>query len=148
MSILQRIPWVSLTLLLLSYSTLGWVISETKAPLFVWAITVLAILLFVGSLTVPWTNLARVSSTVFKSSTRTFVFSVFAAFLFFVMLAWFRMFLDTLLIIAAAILARIDFQAAGVKEGKAFWLTSLLSLAGVALGAAMQMLFVRHVLIR
>ncbi|EKE99209.1 hypothetical protein FDUTEX481_03402 [Tolypothrix sp. PCC 7601] len=64
------------------------------------------------------------------------------------MLAWFRMFLDTLLIIAAAILARIDFQAAGVKEGQAFWLTSLLSLAGVALGATTQMLFVRHVLIR
>ncbi|MBD2164021.1 hypothetical protein H6G04_06335 [Calothrix membranacea FACHB-236] len=148
MSILQRVPWVSLTLLLLSYSTLGWVISETKASLFVWAIIVLAILLFVGSLTVPWTNMTQVSSTLFKSSTRTFIFSVFAAFLFFVMLAWFRMFLDTLLIIAAAILARIDFQAAGVKQGQAFWLTSLLSLAGVALGAAMQLLFVRYVLIR
>ncbi|MBD2336926.1 hypothetical protein H6G64_07950 [Calothrix sp. FACHB-156] len=148
MSILQRVPWVSLTLLLLSYSTLGWVISETKAPLFVWAIIVLAILLFVGSLTVPWTNMTKVSSTLFKSSTRTFIFSVFAAFLFFVMLAWFRMFLDTLLIIAAAILARIDFQAAGVKQEQAFWVTSLLSLAGVALGAAMQLLFVRYVLIR
>ncbi|MBD2208508.1 hypothetical protein H6G27_01320 [Nostoc linckia FACHB-104] len=148
MSILQRVPWVSLTLLLLSYSTLGWVISETKAPLFVWAVIVLAILLFVGSLTVPWTNMTKVSSTLFKSSTRTFIFSVFAAFLFFVMLAWFRMFLDTLLIIAAAILARIDFQAAGVKQEQAFWVTSLLSLAGVALGAAMQLLFVRYVLIR
>jgi hypothetical protein len=148
MSILQRVPWVSLTLLLLSYSTLGWVISETKATLFVWAVTVLAILLFVSSLTVPWTRMTDVSNIVFQSSIRTFVFSVFAAFLFFIMLAWFRMFLDTLLIIAAAILARIDFQAAGFKEGQAFWLTSILSLAGVALGAAMQMLFLGYVLIR
>ncbi|MBD2353901.1 hypothetical protein H6G41_04575 [Tolypothrix sp. FACHB-123] len=144
MSIWQRIPWVSLTLLLLSYTTLGWVISETKAPLFVWGITVLAILLFVGSLTVPWTRMTQVSSTVFKSSTRTFLFSVFAAFLFFVMLAWFRMFLDALLIVAAAILARIDFQAAGFKEGQAFWITSALSLAGVGLGAIMQMLFLGY----
>lgn len=148
MSILQRVPWVSLTLLLLSYSTLGWVISETKAPLFVWAITVLAILVFVGSLTVPWTRMTQVSSIVFKSSTRTFFFSVLAAFLFFVMLAWFRLFLDSLLIIAAAILARIDFQAAGFKEGQAFWITSVLSLAGVALGAGMQMVFVRYLFLR
>ncbi|MBD2197826.1 MULTISPECIES: hypothetical protein [Calothrix] len=144
MPILQRIPWVSLTLLLLSYSTLGWVISETKAPLFIWGITVLGILLFVGCLTVPWTRMTQLSIVVFKSNTRTFLFSVLAAFLFFVMLAWFRMFLDTLLIIAAAILARIDFQAAGYKEGQAFWITSALSLAGVALGAGMQILYLRH----
>ncbi|OUL29955.1 hypothetical protein BV378_04885 [Nostoc sp. RF31YmG] len=148
MLIVQRVPWVSLTLLLLSYSTLGWVISETKAPLFVWAVTILAILLFVGSLTVPWTSVTKVSSTVFKSSTRTFLFSVFAAFLFFIMLAWFRMFLDTLLIVAAAILARIDFQSAGFKEGQAFWMTSLLSLAGLALGAGMQLILLRHLFIR
>ncbi|MDZ7961956.1 MAG: hypothetical protein RMY34_29460 [Aulosira sp. DedQUE10] len=147
MSILQRVPWVSLTLLLLSYSTLGWVISETKAPLFVWGVTVVGILIFVGSLTVPWTRMTQASSILFKSNTRTFFFAVLAAFLFFVMLAWFRMFLDTLLIIAAAILARIDFQAAGFKEGQAFCLTSILSLAGVALGAAMQILFIRHVLL-
>lgn len=144
MSILQRVPWVSLTLLILSYSTLGWVIAETKAPLFVWAITVLAILLFVGSLTVPWTRMTEVSSIVFQSNTRTFLFSVFAAFLFFIMLAWFRMFLDTLLIVAAAILARIDFQAGGFKEGQAFWIASVLSLAGVALGAGMQIAFIRY----
>ncbi|WP_306298966.1 hypothetical protein [Nostoc sp. T09] len=63
------------------------------------------------------------------------------------MLAWFRMFLDTLLIVAAAILARIDFQSAGFKQGKAFWITSVLSLAGLALGAGMQMVLVRHLFI-
>ena len=46
MSILKRVPWVSLALVMLSYSSLGWVISETRAPLFVWLATVVAILLF------------------------------------------------------------------------------------------------------
>ncbi|BAY12088.1 hypothetical protein [Calothrix sp. NIES-2098] len=148
MSIVQRVPWVSLTLLLLSYSTLGWVIAETKASVFIWTVTVLAIVLFVGSLTVPWTRVADVSSIVFKSSTRTFFFAVFAAFLFFIMLAWFRMFLDTLLIVAAAILARIDFQTAGFKEWPAFWMTSILSLAGLALGAGLQLALFHHLFIR
>jgi len=148
MSILQRVPWVSLTLLLLSYSTLGWVIAETKAPSVIWAVTVICILLFLGSLTIPWTRMTDFSSILFKSNTRTFLFAVFTAFFFFIMLAWFRTFLDTLLIIAAAILARIDFHAAGFKEAQAFWLTSMLSLAGVALGAAMQIVLIRHLFIR
>ncbi|MDZ8053691.1 MAG: hypothetical protein RMX68_007930 [Aulosira sp. ZfuVER01] len=147
MSIVQRVPWVSLTLLLFSYSTLGWVIAETKAPIFVWPVTVLGILLFVGSLTIPWTRMTDVSSLLFKSSTRSFFFAVFAAFLFFIMLAWFRMFLDTLLIFAAAILVRIDFQTAGFKEWHAFWMISILALAGLAFGAWMQMLLFRHLFI-
>jgi len=59
--------------------------------------------------------------------------------LFFLMVAWFRLFLDTLLIIAAAVLARIDFQTAGFKEGQAFLLTSLFSLVGMAGGATIHM---------
>lgn len=147
MPILQRVPWVSLTLLILSYSTLGWVISETKAPEFVWLVTVVGILLFMLSLTTPWTKMREVSSIVLKSSARSFVFAVFAAFLFFVMLAWFRLFLDTLLIVSAAILARIDFQAAGFKEGQTFWITSIFSLAGLALGAGIQMLLFHQIFI-
>jgi hypothetical protein len=90
----------------------------------------------------------EISSILLKSSTRSFVFAVFAAFLFFVMLAWFRLFLDTLLIVSAAILARIDFQAAGFKQGQTFWITSIFCLAGLALGAGMQMLLFRQVFIR
>jgi hypothetical protein len=51
------------------------------------------------------------------------------------MIAQFRVFLDTLLIIAAAILAKIDFQTAGFSEGQAFWFLSIFSLTGLALGA-------------
>lgn len=144
MSIFKRVPWVSLALVLLSYSTLGWVISETKPPQFMWLVVVFGILLLVGSLTIPWSKMTEFSLVLFQSNTRTFIFAVSAAFLFFLMLAWFRVFLDTLLIISAAILARIDFQTAGLQEGQAFWITSFFSLTGLALGAGMQIAFVRH----
>lgn len=148
MSILQRVPWVSLTLLILSYSTLGWVLSETKAYWFMWVVTVVGILLFMVSLTTPWARIRKVSSILFKSSTSSFIFTVFAAFLFFLMLAWFRLFLDTLLIVSGSILAKIDFQAAGFKEGQTFWITFIFSLTGLALGAAMQILLFRQIFIR
>ncbi|WP_017652969.1 hypothetical protein [Fortiea contorta] len=141
MLILKRVPWVALLLVLLSYSTLGWVISEAHPPRFVWPVVVFAILLLISSLTIPWSQMAELSLFFFKSNTRTFVFALSLALLFFLMLAWFRVFLDTLLIISAAILAKIDSQASGLKPGQAFWLTSVFSLAGLALGVALQMVF-------
>ncbi|MGM3307390.1 hypothetical protein ACSQ6I_15675 [Anabaena sp. WFMT] len=135
MPVLKRIPWFSLALVLLSYSTLGWVISETKAPWFVWLIVIVTILLLLISLTTPWSKLAEYYSVFFRSNVRTFGITVLAAFLFFMMLAWFRVFLDTLLMLSATILVKIDFQAAGFKQGLSFWFTSIFSLVGLAAGA-------------
>ncbi|MCW5317708.1 hypothetical protein GTQ43_29210 [Nostoc sp. KVJ3] len=135
MSILKRVPWVSLALVLLSYSTLGWVISEAHAPLSVWLVTVVAILLLIVTLTTPWPKMTDHLSTLLKSNIRSFAVAVLAAFLFFIMIAWFGVFLDTLLIISATILVRIDFQKAGLREGLAFLTASIFSLAGLGLGA-------------
>ena len=117
---LKKIPWFSLTLVLLSYSTLGWVIFEEKAPWYVRLITVLTILLSLISVTNPWLKLDDYSHIFFKSNARTFLVAILAAFLFFLMIAWFRVFLDTLLIICATILAKIDFQSVGLKPALAF----------------------------
>ncbi|MEH2459335.1 hypothetical protein [Nostoc sp.] len=135
MSILKRIPWVSLALVLLSYSTLGWVISETHAPRFVWMATVIAILLLIVTVTAPWPKMTYYYSILLKSNIRSFGVAVLAAFLFFLMTAWFQVFLDTLLIISATILVRIDFQRAGLRERLAFSTASIFSLGGLALGA-------------
>jgi len=135
MSILKKIPWFSLTLVLLSYSTLGWVIFEEKAPWYVRLITVLTILLSLISVTNPWVKLDDYSHLFFKSNARTFFVAILAAFLFFLMIAWFRVFLDTLLIICATILAKIDFQSVGLKPAIAFGYISSCSLLGLGLGA-------------
>ncbi|WP_066380712.1 MULTISPECIES: hypothetical protein [unclassified Anabaena] len=147
MLIVNKIPWIALTLLLLSYSTLGWVLSEAKAPWFVWLALVLTLLLLVGILTAPYATIAKYFGVFFGSNTKSFIATVFGAFLFFIMLAWFRVFLDTLLIISAAILARIDFQSAGFKEGQAFIITSIFSIAGVGLGALINMIFMQRLLL-
>ena len=135
MSILKKIPWFSLILVLLSYSTLGWVIFEGKAQWYVRLITVVTILLSLICVTNPWLKLDDYSHIFFKSNARTFVVAVLAAFLFFLMIAWFRVFLDTLLVICATILAKIDFQAVGLKPALAFGCISFCSLLGLGLGA-------------
>jgi hypothetical protein len=135
MSILKKIPWFSLTLVLLSYSALGWIIFEEKAPWYVWLITVITILLSLICVTKPWLKLNEYSSILFKSNSKTFGVSILAAFLFFLMIAWFRVFLDTLLILCATILARIDFQSVGLKPALVFCCIFSCSLLGLGLGA-------------
>ncbi|MDZ8188171.1 MAG: hypothetical protein RMX96_25370 [Nostoc sp. ChiSLP02] len=135
MSFLKTVPWVSLALVLLSYSTLGWVVSETHPPMFVWSAIVAAILLLILTLTTPWPKVTYYYTIVFESNVRAFGVAVLAAFLFFIMVAWFRVFLDTLLIFSATILVRIDFQVAGLKKKLAFWCASIFSLTGLVLGA-------------
>jgi hypothetical protein len=145
---MKSFPWVSLTLVVLAYASLGWLISQAHLPWYVWLTVVTAILFLLSALTTPWLKIADYSIIFFRSDTRTFAFSVLAAFLFFVMIAKFRVFLDTLLIISANILLRIDVQRCGLGERQTFFITSIFSLTGLALGAVMQMTFSHHLSMR
>ncbi len=138
MSILKRLPWVSLALLLVTYAILGWVISAANVRPFVWLVAAIAVFSLVGFWTTPWSNMANYSVFVFKSSLRTFAFVILAAFLVFLMIARFSVFLDTLVVIAAIILARIDFQLTGFSRKQAFWTLSIFSLVGLACGGFVQ----------
>ncbi|NJM69018.1 MAG: hypothetical protein HC862_01675 [Scytonema sp. RU_4_4] len=140
MSILKRLPLFPLALLLLTYTTIGWVISKTYTPWYMWLLAVIAILFLMGGLTTSWTRFTDCSFVLFKSNLRSFGLTLLSAFLFFLMIAKFRLFLDTLLVVAAAVLARIDFQTAGFKEGQVFWFLSILSLTGLGLGALIHKL--------
>ncbi|MBW4671904.1 MAG: hypothetical protein KME60_31880 [Cyanomargarita calcarea GSE-NOS-MK-12-04C] len=135
MSILKTLPWITLTLVMVTYTTLGWVISKAPVPWFAWLLVAIAVLFLTGVVTTPWKSFADYSDALVKSNTRSFGVAILAAFLFFLMLAWFKVFLQGLLITSAATLARIDFQVAGFREIQAFWITSIFSLVGLALGA-------------
>ncbi len=145
---LKTVPWVSLALVLLSYSTLGWVISETHPPMYVWLAIVVAILLLILTLTTAWPKLTSYYNILFESNIKSFGITVLAAFMFFVMLAWFRVFLDTLLIFSATILVRVDFQIAGLKKNLAFWSMSIFSLTGLLLGALIYKLVNSEILLK
>lgn len=128
----------------LAYASFGWLISEAHLHWSAWLGIAIAILFLLSALTTPWFKIAEYSIIFFRSNTRAFAFSVLAAFLFFLMIAWFRVFLDTLVIISANILLRIDLQRSGLGEKQTFLITSIISLTGLALGAVMQMAFSHH----
>ncbi len=141
MSLLRRLPWLSLILLLLTYITLGWLISISPINVswWIWLLTGLGILLLVGGLTTPWAIVTDYVRILFQSNSKSFGMTVLGAFLLFLILAKFRLFLDILLIICATMLARLDFQTSEFTEGQSFAIISTFSLAGLALGAFVEM---------
>lgn len=147
MLIVKRLPWLALLLLMLSYSSLGWALSDTQAPWFAWITLVLIIIFLMGTITAPYPNIRIYSNVLLASSIRSFFVAVASAFFFFLMIAWFRVFLDTLLIVSASLLARIDFQSDGFTEWQAFIATFMFSIAGVGLGALINMLLTQKIIL-
>ncbi|AFZ03566.1 hypothetical protein [Calothrix sp. PCC 6303] len=134
MSTTKGLPWLSLLLIVLTYGSLGWTVSQFQFAAYAWVLIATAILFLVALLTHSWSAIARYSKFIFKSNTRSFAIAVVGAFIIFLMTAWFRVFLDTLLVVAATILMRIDLQTVGLREGKIFLLVSFLAALGFALG--------------
>lgn len=137
---MKKLPWVSLVLLLAAYSTLGWLLSAYHDPWFVWVITVISVLLLATSLSSPWSRIRNGLARLFKSDSRAFFVAVVAAFLSVAIVTWLHVFVQALLVISAGILFRLDAQTAGLSNRQTFWILVTVSLTGLLLGAAAQIL--------
>jgi len=139
-TILKRLPWISLSLLLLTYTHLGWATSQASYSLVKWLLLVIAILLLTGSFTTPWSKISEFFRFLLQSNLRYFGLTLLGAFLVFLILAKFRLFLDILVMVCATMLARLDFQGAGFKEKSSFAIILIFSLAGLGLGVMIDLL--------
>ncbi len=144
-TIIKRLPWISLALLILTYTNLGWVTYQASYSLIHWVLLVIAILFLTGSFTTPWSQISDFFHVLLKSNLRYFGLTLLGAFLLFLVLAKFRIFLDILVIIAATMLARLDFQGAGFKERLAFGIIFIFSLFGLGLGVILHILIFKYV---
>lgn len=138
MPTLKKFPWVSLALLLVTYITLGWLLSALHAPWPVWVIVVVCVLLLAASLSSPWSKIRYSFAPLFKSDTRTFLIATLGAFLSVVVITWLPAFAHALVVVSAGTLFKLDAQTSGLSERQAFWLLAIVSLVGLGLGAVAQ----------
>ena len=138
MPTMKNFPWVSVALLLVTYITLGWLLSSLHAHLPVWVIVVVIVLLLAASLASPWSKIRDGFARLFKSDTRTFLIATLGAFLTVVAITWLPAFAHALVVVSAGTLFKIDAQTAGLSERQAFLLLAVVSLVGLALGAVAQ----------
>ena len=140
MRTLKKLPWFSLTLLLVTCSVLGWMLSALHHPPYAWAIVAIVILLLNALLASSWTKIRNGFASVSRSDTKTFFATVVAAFLSVIVIAWLKMFIPALILILTGILFKLDAQIAKFSEAQTFWILSIVSLTGLGFGGLLQTL--------
>lgn len=134
---IKKLSGVSLALLLVTYITVGRLLSDAREPVLAWVIIILGVLLQAVLLSSPRSRFRNISRF-FKSDTRTFFFIVVAAFLSVVVLWRLHVFVHALIAISAATLVKLEAQAVRLTSRQTFWLLVIISLAGLGLGSILQ----------
>jgi hypothetical protein len=140
MPTLKKLPWVSLTLLLVTYITLGWILSAVNDPLPIWVVVVGAILLLAMALSSPWSQIRDGFAQLVKSDSRAFFVAVVTAFAIVLIITWLYIFGHILVVISASTLVKLDTQTARWSNRQTFWFLAIIPLVGLGLGAVAQTL--------
>lgn len=138
---MKKIPWNSLAILFVTYSSFGWTLSKSTLPLVSWIFPIGAVFLLSAILTAPLKNSKRLIFSWFKTDIGAFLSIVTTAFFAVVVFVWLHIFATALILLSAGALARLDIQTLGFKKWQAFGILSLVSLAGLACGVGAQICF-------
>lgn len=143
----KNLPWVSLTLLFVTHSMLGWQLSDFLTPdihpgnsVAMWTLVVAGDILLATAISSRLSHLRDGLARLFKSDTRAFLVAVIFAFLSVVVITWLHVFVHILVVLSAATLVRLDTQTAKWTIKQSFWTVTIFSLTGLGVGAVAQIL--------
>lgn len=143
----KNLPWVSLTLLFVTHTMLGWQLSDFLTPdihpgnsVAMWTLVVAGDILLATAVSSPLSHLRDGLARLVKSDTRAFLVAVIFAFLSVVVITWLHVFVHILVVLSAATLVRLDTQTTKWTIKQSFWTVIIFSLTGMGVGAAAQIL--------
>jgi len=139
----KPIPLLSFTLLLISYSILGWSLANAQASLFLYLVVITGIFLLDAILTFRFLNLKTIIPW-FNSEFYTFLSAIVTAFLFVVIIRWINIFIHSLVLISGGMLVRLDTKIYGLKRWQSFVILLIISQGSFGLGAALYLLLKNH----
>ena len=130
---LKKIPWLSLSILIIAYGTFGWIYASwavkfiDQGKLFYWVLEKDIATIFIYGLGIFWVLLIALAFTApialmtisigswFNSDARAFMSIVFGAMAFALIVQWLGLFAKFFVLLASAILVRIDLRTAGLN---------------------------------
>lgn len=131
---MKKLPYLSSILLWLTYFILGW-------KIYLWALNwhtsllAASLVIFMAVLLAsPSAIMNFILSGFFESDIKAFVWVMLMSLGIIIGLVWFSIFAHFLVLISAALLARLDLQLLGLKPRAAFTILAFLSLTGLAMG--------------
>jgi hypothetical protein len=148
----KKIPWLSLILLILVYGVFGWLytpwlnfflqggtlfgwtVEQDMALVLVYGLGGLWIFLISTVLTAPVTLITFSVNKWLKSEVRAFLSVIFGALAFVLVMRWFAFFARLFVLLAAAMLVKLDLQAAGYGRWLSALILALVCLASFSTG--------------
>lgn len=156
MAWLKKFPWLSLGVLLITYSVFGWFVSQAKRELSLWLIEqgqewgwslsetlasrivyilgIDLILLITIALVAPVTLMTILFGSWLKSDIKAMVSILGWSFASVFILCWFDYFVRFLILLSSAILGRLELRIAGYNEWQTFMILTFVCLSGFGLG--------------
>ncbi|MBO1347788.1 MAG: hypothetical protein EBE86_010515 [Hormoscilla sp. GUM202] len=141
---MKKLPWPSLAILLVTYTTFGCTLPSVKLSEMVeypgnfsqlaWALAAVLALLLSAALTVPLRKTKRWLIRWLKTDVGMFTGVVTSVFFSALILSRIHLFGSPIVLLLAGSLARLDIQTAGFSERQAFWILTVASLAGLVQG--------------
>ncbi|HAG83370.1 MAG TPA: hypothetical protein DCL61_20050 [Cyanobacteria bacterium UBA12227] len=146
MTVVKKLPWSSLLLLVATNSVFGWLIAASElnddaaTPWFLWVMGAFYILLIALALAAPLTLIQTLYGGWLKSDTRALISVIFGAFVAVLILCWINIFIRILVLVSAGALVRLDLQVADYRGWEAFGILAVFSLSGYCVGIVGQQL--------
>jgi hypothetical protein len=130
----KQIPWTSLLLLSIAYTSFGWFLCNPAFPLWTVLCAIAWVVVISAAFMHPILGFNRFITRWFRSDTIAFLTLFTLAGLAATILFFLRIFLYIFTILATESLARIDMQTLGYSEVRAFWILASASSLGLGLG--------------
>lgn len=141
---MKPIPLLSFTLLLITYSILGWSLANAQVSLFLYLLVIAWIFLLDAILSFRLIDFKAINPW-FESDLFTFISAIVMAFLFVVFIRWIDIFFHALVLVSAGILAKLDTQVYGLKKWQSFGILLIISQGSFGLGTALYILLENYI---
>jgi hypothetical protein len=135
---ISKTPWLALTLLLATNTTLGGFLATWHEHWLVWVIVALCILLMAAMLSCSWAIIRDSFAHLLASDLRTFIVAVLISLVGVLIVFWLHTLAHFLVIVCAFLLVKIDMQAANFSDRQIFRTICFTSMLGLLLGAAIE----------
>jgi hypothetical protein len=140
-----KLPLVSLSLLLLTYTTFGWLIYDWTSDRRVWLIVAAGITVLGAILTYPSRSVSLGFGGFFKTDTRALILIILASIVSVALLTWLQFFVDTIVLCSAGLLASLDLKIRGWSKALSLLLIIGWQLLGMSAGLCLHYLYVHPV---
>jgi hypothetical protein len=133
-----KLPWVSLVLLFLTYTTFGWLLYDWTDDLTVWLAVAFGVVILGGCVTFPSQTIGMGFGRFLKTDIRAFILIVIASILSVVLLTWFQYSIDIVVLCTAGLLVSLDLKTSGWSKAFSLILIIGWQLLGVSVGLTLH----------